>query len=813
MTKRQILSDADVESLFQTQNISDIKKFNNALERDIDRKREELRTTVGERYRDLMEAAETITHMKTTSSEVVDAFKNIAESTSKFDYYPSIQSIKYGSDANHKNDEEISNKDNFDQNDLAVAAEIKLLMDSPELMWSAVDNGDYLTAAQVFLFARHIHTNLTLQANSGQGKKLSSAFPIIERQWSSIMPFYDTILNGCTQLLSDESLSSDVELTNDEKLSEDINITTIIRSMAAMILLKGIKTKDLFTEFLRLREKSIKEKIFTEGYGAKVHIRRAITSLIFCIQSCAAFSPTVNANETIESVLQEVSEKPAISLFQNVSVSPVMKYLPSIIRDFCPAIVVKGEGNPASRTNTSDILDKEYLRTECTNWLDRVHDMISEGTSKVLSHVNTLGGLSMARTNTYDFLARIVSERNCNSSSEDWNGVCLRVLTRKVNIWNEFYRNLFRDRVEELILKEIEHAIIYLRSNLTSSIELNLDEHVAEFVWSEPNINENVLDHCHWKEYKKRSLTSLELKARSYSPSVQTICYRFDKILHALISDLSGYVDSGKSNKDGVVDEPFLLKASDLLESKANSDNSEKPFRLEQDNNAILEFVENAISSAVTQMLEDVHLQVEQELKSKLDESKFDERYVVMARICQAIPELSPSLEECSTASTHLFQRNGHDFYSENDYLGELKQLSIRTSKVANERHKKLKELNEKFINTCSFLLVSWITCLGIIMQKAMKTILSNDYEANLKLLPQWESVEISEEGEDGKQIKSNIRIPSQISVGLSQVLNQHVHAIYAIGSHNLPPKGLHSKITSIEIILDNQSTKKNHKT
>jgi len=289
----------------------------------------------------------------------------------------------------------------------------------------------------------------------------------------------------------------------------------------------------------------------------------------------------------------------------------------------------------------------------------------------------------------------------------------------------------------------------------------------------------------------------LELKARSYSPTVQIICDRFDKILHALLSDLSGYVASGKLNEDGAVNELFSPKASNLLEDNANSNNSEKPFLLEQDNNAILEFVENAISSAVTQMLEDVHLQVEQELKLKFDESKFNERYVVMARICQAIPELSPSLEECSTASSHLFQRNIQEFYSENDYLGELKHLSIKTSKVANERHKKLKELNEKFINACSFLLVSWITCLGIILEKGLKAMLSNDYEANLKLLPQWESVDISEEGEDGKPIKSTISIPSQISVGLSQVLNQHVHAIYAIGSHNLPPKGLHSKISS----------------
>ena len=103
MTKRDILSDADVEVLFETNSISEIKQFNIDLEKDVDKKREELRTTVGERYRDLMEAAETITHMKTTSIDVVSAFKDIAATTSKYETYSSISNIKYQQNVNEEN--------------------------------------------------------------------------------------------------------------------------------------------------------------------------------------------------------------------------------------------------------------------------------------------------------------------------------------------------------------------------------------------------------------------------------------------------------------------------------------------------------------------------------------------------------------------------------------------------------------------------------------------------------------------------------------------------------------------------------------
>ena len=791
MTKRDILSDADVEALFETNSISDIKQFNIDLEKDVDKKREELRTTVGERYRDLMEAAETITHMKTTSIDVVNAFKDIAATTYKYEYYSSISSIKYQQNV-QVNEENVNAGENYDSSDLATTAQIKLLMDSPEIMWSSVDNGDYLTAAQVYLFARHIHTNLTFNSNSVGGKRTSTIFPIIERQWSSIVPFYETILNGCTQIMSNE-------VNSKESDKENIEISNIVRSMAAMTLLKGIKTKDLFNEFLSLREKTIQNVIFSEEIGAKSHIRNTILSTMFCVQSCSAFLPSQDNAETLERVLQEISEKPAISFFQNISLSPVMKYLPNIIRDFCPSIVVNKDRD-SSRCSKPDDLDQEFLTTECTNWLDRVHDMISNGTSKVLAHVNTLSGLSMIRRSTYDYLA-LTCSKNKHSTFKDWNSVCVNVLNRTVNIWDEFYRNLFRERAEELISREIQNAISYLGSSLTSISDLkNMD--IADFVWVEGNTNESILDHDKTKSDKGRILSSLELKARSYPPTVQTICQKFDELLQSLLSQLSEYVTVEKSSDK---DEPNkisnILDIGSVVEKSKIHEKEDEPFRLDQDNNAILDFVENSTSISLTKMLNDVNLFVKNEqIQLTVDESRINQRYVVMARICQAVPELSPSLENCCTASEYFRQENLRDFYENNDYLGELKNLSIKSSKVSDERHQKLKHVNESLIKTCSFLLTSWIEMIGTIMINQLKANLTNTVKDNLNMLPQWEAVEISEEGEDNNQIKSTIRIPGQISVGLFQVIHQYAHSIYSVGSHNLPIKGINSKTLRSDI-------------
>ena len=63
MTKTGMFN-TDLETVFTSNSIEEIEKLSQGLKHDIDQKREELRTMVGERYRDLMEAADTISQMK-----------------------------------------------------------------------------------------------------------------------------------------------------------------------------------------------------------------------------------------------------------------------------------------------------------------------------------------------------------------------------------------------------------------------------------------------------------------------------------------------------------------------------------------------------------------------------------------------------------------------------------------------------------------------------------------------------------------------------------------------------------------------------
>lgn len=250
--------------------------------------------------------------------------------------------------------------------------------------------------------------------------------------------------------------------------------------------------------------------------------------------------------------------------------------------------------------------------------------------------------------------------------------------------------------------------------------------------------------------------------------------------------DLGAYVKSDNEDENFSPTKFSRENYSFLVDESINDEcRSNRPFLLEQDHNAILQFVEDSTLKTVSEMLESITLKVKEEMRPHC--TGRSNCYVFMARICQAVPELCTSLESCASASSKLQSQNALEAFPGNDYLGELKHLSNKNVKTKYESNAKLRKVYEHFFETCTFLLISWVNSLGIVLKNEIKLFLSNDKEANLSLLPQWEEIEITEENEEGKQIKSTIRVPNQISVGLYQALCQHVNAIYSIGSHNLP--------------------------
>lgn len=89
----------------------------------------------------------------------------------------------------------------------SVVMQIKILMDIPEHIWSAIDNRDLVLAAQLFIVAQHINYSLMFEVGHSM---LTRKYPIISKQWSIVSHFRSVIIGECNSTLRSLDLSMQV---------------------------------------------------------------------------------------------------------------------------------------------------------------------------------------------------------------------------------------------------------------------------------------------------------------------------------------------------------------------------------------------------------------------------------------------------------------------------------------------------------------------------------------------------------------------------------------------------------------------------
>ncbi len=713
------LFELSVEDIFAKYTVSEIRQLVRDLQHESDKKREDLRTLVGERYRDLMDAAETIIGMRNSSNEVVDKIRLVMDGTTEATQITG----RIAADSKSKGKDPYATN-NEDDSQLALAAQIKLLMDIPEMMWSSVDTRDFLRATKLFLFARHIHTNLSICEDTLED------FPVIGRQWAAISQFHEAITNGCKVVMSDGNGT----------------VEDAVNSMVALSLLTGVSRQDIFKSFMTKRQDQLKIHLKRQDQSAKNHISYTLAS----ITTCLATVHSAFLEKGIESTLEDLSTEKTVGLLNATIASPVMDYLPTIVEDFRPKAV---------KSEESETLDRTKLAERCTEWLDQIHGVVTKETSQVLSHVHSIVGLSNIRKSVHDYMITASTEK---MSLQQWNSTCNELLGRDLSLWEEFYRHLFRDRVEALISTQIAGSMYYIQSSL-STISSEDSNSTAEadtadllhFMMSEKGLNDI--------SSNSSSSTLLSLKAKAYPPIIQDMCQKFNEMLEKFIADLKDYVnredDYNKLLEKSTASVLFPTSITSDSESVQQGEGTE-PFSLDVDNDAILKFVQTTTMNSLNSLL------------AYVSKNASTLNPVYAGRLFQAIPEMCPCLKTSLLAPKFLVSDRTDNFM-------------FAQVKKSDPEWQELKAKMEKESQT---LFNFWVTGLVQEFEKKLILGLENSAENNLVQVPTWDSIEISEEAEDGKTVKSIIRVPQQLSLCAFEALMSYCQKALRIGPHSLPP-------------------------
>ncbi|XP_057716981.1 conserved oligomeric Golgi complex subunit 1 isoform X1 [Corythoichthys intestinalis] len=764
------MTDASVSSLsvseikdpvvvFERYNTDDIRCIERKVRGEIEQKKEELRQMVGERYRDLIDAADTIGEMRQSSGSVVQSIQ---------DMYQYCNQLKQGKTRVTTHTAESQQQDKF----YTMASQIKLLLEIPERIWSAVEASQYLQATRLYLLCCRLHSLLQLEAATGGLYSPALArFPILVRQVATTGHFRSTILLDSRSLLRGRAVS-------DQAIAE---------ALLSMMLLEDSSPRQALADFLLARKASIHQLLNQPQHGAgiKAQVCSLVELLVTTLfQAYAVFymhheggggrpgESTLSCG-LLFSILENVTATTPAAKDKNVlqedaSTGSWFKYLPPSVTEFQPTL----------RTLAKPI-QREQLRDTLQQWIDTCKEDICHGVGSLLVYVKSLKGLAAIRDAVWDLLS-------ADSISQHWNTVCQRLLERRLAIWNDFLQQLFLQRLQAITKEETKAISVSSVQLLTSTVkdlagqtansrEAQYECDVSAYMWTESpgDLQSDAGYVSEAQRGQEQQKSPLAMKTNGVTPCVQNFCSSVDAKLKARLDDLQHYLPSQDAGSDSI---PVKIPSSACTDGSSAS-----TLNRFTDSPAVEEALRDSCMACVRHIISAVRSEL---ATTSPDPSLAGMGSVLfMARLCHSMGELCPNLKQCILGQQSGCEATDKVTPRQSKKLGKAKaatQVSAAQAKWA--------ELKEELLNCSMEAYRIWSsTASKRLMEEFGTALLADSAGAILENATNWEDLEIQEEAESGSSVTSKIRLPVQPSLHVHSLLFQLCVEVNKVGGHTVP--------------------------
>ncbi|KAF9104248.1 Golgi transport complex subunit 1 [Mortierella sp. AM989] len=561
----------DADELFMKFSVPELNVYERRTRQDIENKKQELRMMVGERYRDLIGAADCIVRMKETAFAVQDNIVRMKDSCD-------IHALKRSVAAKTKKAQGGA-MDDMKKSLYTSAAQIKLLADAPEQIWKNMENSSYLTASRLFLISKAIYKNLNagMDVEESQSVKVMETFPVVGRQWDAVSHFKAQILQKSHHHLK-SAKESDVD---------------VIETICAIMLLEDATIKDMFRRFLAQRQTVIRETLESKSEDIGGQIVKAISILqatlfhvghIFLVPDQGKVSPLERYLRNLQQTFSAPSNTTSMPtsfkddiLAPNLTASVIPKlypttpnihllvrYLPESVQNFTPFIHLEG----ARATFTQqDALQGIRL------WMEDTQAMFSSEFERLLQQVHTSTALVTIRSSVWTVLQRDEYALVSKAKNNPFNEICRELLGEPVSIWHTILRSGFSKTFQDIIvysLDELSHQPEKLLRPRLGELDQEDDPNhdIGKFIWNDAAI------------IKGAGLPSatepLVQKIREYvsgkTDLVAQTTGAFDDKLNAIRSDQEQVLACQKPSLDGAEDEDLdRYESLDLFGAKADT--------------------------------------------------------------------------------------------------------------------------------------------------------------------------------------------------------------------------------------------------
>ncbi|XP_035783264.1 conserved oligomeric Golgi complex subunit 1-like isoform X1 [Anopheles albimanus] len=509
MAKSVELLNIDVDKLFKQHNVAEIDLIHKRLQGEIELKREELRTMVGERYRDLLKAADTIGEMKQTAGTII---KNIDRITARCQQLNEHNLIGFRRSDNDY--QRLQKKHHSDHSFHGVIVQIKLLTSLPEMIWSSIDREDYFVATQLFIFARHVSTGLNLDTERETARK----FPVAAKQWQVLSQFFYTIQQACLESLGREELS----------------VSVASKSLASWLLLEACPVERVLAVFTERRSKAFLALLEEHGPEVERYGKvkdKLLASLRVLIGTVRLFYKCFLDDEIAEGTVCGGFQRELLQITDDQAV-PTIELIRSedpMILQMVPEVISKFR--PRLQPSFSSELAESEIRSSASGFIKSIEDAISDRLRRLVSLVPSIKTLHDIKTQAYAI-----------EKPSNWTTITGRLgLEEGIDFYVTFYQRLINDRVQYIIKSSWSETVRQTAADLLQLLQQPPSTELKAFVWRE-SLEDVPLNLRAALERSNPGARKLLMKARAYPPAFVTLLNAFNERVLVLVRDVASFL-------------------------------------------------------------------------------------------------------------------------------------------------------------------------------------------------------------------------------------------------------------------------------
>ncbi|KAJ4908302.1 Vps51/Vps67 family (components of vesicular transport) protein [Raphanus sativus] len=416
----------DAESLLRSKPMPEIRNVESATRKNIEDKKEELRQLVGTRYRDLIDSADSIVHMKSLCESISANISSI---------HGNIRSLSSSSSQSKTPAAALASPNPVRVNVYGIACRVKYLVDTPENIWGCLDESMFLEAAGRYMRAQHVQQRLVKLEH-----ELLANFPLLEHQWQIVEGFKAQISQRSRERLLDHGLG----------------LGAYVDALTAVAVVDELDPKGVLELFLDSRKAWVLQKLNACSGGGGGDVVSVFCDVLSVVQVTVG-----EVGEMFLRVLTDMplfyktvlSTPPASQLFGGIPNPEEEVALWKLFRDNLESVMV--------------IFDKVDISKACLAWLRECGGQIVGKVSgrHLIEAIVTGEELGSAEK----LIRETIDSKDVLSGSLDWlksvfgseielpwNRIRELVLADDLNLWDEIFEKAFVERMKSIIDSRFE---------------------------------------------------------------------------------------------------------------------------------------------------------------------------------------------------------------------------------------------------------------------------------------------------------------------------------------------------------------------